>query len=80
VDQFAPHKVMKPPTLDQLQPPSAPLAACPVYTLSDNQGLHDYGTFSPELTRAVPLFKGHSDLSFQTLKNAAPIILNYLLG
>jgi hypothetical protein len=30
VDQFAPHKVMKPPTLDQLQPPSAPLAARPV--------------------------------------------------
>ncbi len=51
-----------------------------LYTLSDNRGLHDYGTFSPELTRVVPLFKGHAGLSFQTLKNAAPIILNYRKG
>ena len=30
MDQFAPHKVMQPPTLDQLAPPSTPLAQHPV--------------------------------------------------
>jgi hypothetical protein len=51
-----------------------------LYMLSDNRGLHRNGTFSPELTRVVPLFKGHAGLSFQTLNNAAPIILTYRKG